>query len=386
MTKTDITELNGQPNGDHTAAKLLAIPGIRIEKDFPAILKANKVSVDDEIELPPICLEIGKDGEYSTVATLGNISLIIAKAKQGKTFTISLFISAALNNTPVFNQLRATLPANQSIAILFDTEQSKYHVQRVLKRICYLSRVDRPQTLLVYSLRGLTPHERLETIEYALYNTTNLGLVVIDGIRDLITSINDEDQASMITSKLLKWTEDLNIHIMTVLHQNKGDLNARGHLGTELTNKSETVISISKSSDDNAVSIVQPEYCRDKEFEPFAFRIDEHGIPVVLSDWTATKESTKTPKKSVAAHEVPAETHNYLLGQIFSIQTEMRYAELKTNTKANLDRCLSTDIGLNKVEGWISYWKQFEFLLTSGTPGTRSFIYKINSNAPKKLN
>jgi hypothetical protein len=32
------------------------------------------------------------------------------------------------------------------------------------------------------------------------------------------------------------------IHIHTILHQNKADENARGHIGTELNNKAETVL------------------------------------------------------------------------------------------------------------------------------------------------
>ena len=65
--------------------------------------------------------------------------------------------------------------------------------------------------LTVYGLRSLKPSERLEIIEHAIYNTDNLGVVVIDGIKDLVTSINDESEATMIASKLLKWTEELGI-------------------------------------------------------------------------------------------------------------------------------------------------------------------------------
>ena len=35
----------------------------------------------------------------------------------------------------------------------------------------------------------------------------------------------------------MQWTGEQNIHIQTVLHLNKGDDNARGHIGTELNTK-----------------------------------------------------------------------------------------------------------------------------------------------------
>ncbi len=39
----------------------------------------------------------------------------------------------------------------------------------------------------------------------------------------------------------MKWTELHNIHICTVIHENYGSAKARGHIGTELANKAETV-------------------------------------------------------------------------------------------------------------------------------------------------
>ena len=44
----------------------------------------------------------------------------------------------------------------------------------------------------------------------------------------------------------MQWTDDRQIHIHTILHQNKGDENARGHIGTELNNKAETVLLVEK--------------------------------------------------------------------------------------------------------------------------------------------
>jgi hypothetical protein len=56
--------------------------------------------------------------------------------------------------------------------------------------------------LEVFGLRSCIPVERLQLIEHAIYNTKNLGFVVIDGIKDLVTSINDEAEVTMIASKL----------------------------------------------------------------------------------------------------------------------------------------------------------------------------------------
>ena len=42
-----------------------------------------------------------------------------------------------------------------------------------------------------------------------------------------------------------------------MLHLNKGDDNTRGHIGTELNNKAETVLQITKSTQDGNISEVK---------------------------------------------------------------------------------------------------------------------------------
>lgn len=57
---------------------------------------------------------------------------------------------------------------------------------------------------------------------------------MIDGIADLAMAINDEIEASRVVSLLMKWTKLYNIHITLVIHQNKNDEYATGHLGSAI--------------------------------------------------------------------------------------------------------------------------------------------------------
>jgi len=293
-------------------------------------LMAAQVTATEFIETPPICFEI-MDGDVSSeIGTLGNISLWIGKAKQGKTFALSMALAAAETGDWLMNKFKISLPDNQKTVVLFDTEQSRYHVQRVVKRICKLSDRQEPFNLICFGLRKYSPQERLELIEYAMDNIEWLGFVVIDGIRDLITSINDEEQSSMITSKCMKWSEEKNIHIAMVLHTNKGDNNARGHLGTELTNKSETVISIGKDEENKEQMIVKPEYCRSREFIPFGFKIDDYGIPFIVEVEAAL---TSTTKKTLTPVDIDPSTHNEIIRKIFRIDPEITYKVLQNQVK-----------------------------------------------------
>jgi len=315
-------------------------------------LNAALVTASEHIDVPPICFEI-MDGDLSSeIGTLGNISLFIGKAKQGKTFAVSMALAAANTGDWLMNKIKVKLPQDKRTVILFDTEQSKYHVQRVVKRIGKLSGTFEPENLITYGLRGYGANECLELVEYAIYNTENLGFIVIDGIRDLVTSINDEDQASGISSKLLKWSQDLNIHIINVLHMNKGDTNARGHLGTELTNKSESVISIGKDPDNKEQILVSPEYCRNREFEQFAFKIDDFGIPYIVD----IEALSKAPKKALTPIDIDEKTHELVLDSVFKIKSEYKYADLQSQVKDYFMR-YGIKFGDNKAREFITFYQ-----------------------------
>jgi hypothetical protein len=322
-------------------------------------LNAALVTASEFIDIPPTCFEI-KDGEFSSeIGTLGNISLFIGKAKQGKTFAVSMALAAANKGDWLMNKIKISLPENKRTVILFDTEQSRYHVQRVVKRIGKLSEQQEPENLITYGLRGYNAGECFELVEYAIYNTENLGFIVIDGIRDLVTSINDEDQASFISSKLLKWSQDLNIHIINVLHTNKQDNNARGHLGTELTNKSESVLSIGKDPENKEQILVSPEYCRNREFEVFAFKIDDFGVPYIVE--VDQIQQSQQPKKALTPVDIPPETHALVLDALFKIDSEIKYSTLINQIKDYFMRH-GIRFGENKAKEFATFYQNDNYI------------------------
>ncbi len=80
----------------------------------------------------------------------------------------------------------------------------------------------------------------------------------------------------------MKWTKVYNLHITVIIHQNKNDNYATGHLGSSITKKAECVMSVAKDEHDNTISEVSCDYIRGAmEFDKFKFRINENGIPVV---------------------------------------------------------------------------------------------------------
>ena len=172
--------------------------------------------------------------------------------------------------------------------------------RKVLKRILRLAGLPEdknPNNLIMLALRKYAPPVRLAIVEQAIGTIPDLGLVIIDGIRDFLYDINSPSEATDIISRFMQWTDDRQIHIHTILHQNKNDENARGHIGTELNNKAETVMQVEVDKMDRTVSVVEAIHIRDREFEPFAFRINDEVLPELLDSYQPQEKKIGRPAK-----------------------------------------------------------------------------------------
>lgn len=281
-------------------------------------LERLRIDPTEEVNEPPVYCRIGT----APAMTAGNFSLINGKAKSGKTFLTGAIAASMLTDTLQLEKIKGTLPDDKRAILYFDTEQSPFHATRSIQRICRLANDPDPDNLFAYRLRPLTPAERLQAIEEKISTTEGLGVVIIDGIRDLLTiGINDEMEATSLTSKFLKWTADYEIHIILLLHQNKTDGNARGHVGTEVLNKAETTLTITKD-DKTGLFVVSCDYSRDTGFEDFAFSIDE-GLPVTSNMPQEERGKSKNPTT------IPNDKHFQVLSAVFADREPKQYKELQ---------------------------------------------------------
>ena len=277
------------------------------------ILSASQIKVTDTYETPPQIIWI----DNSTIATLGNFSASTGKAKSKKTFNVSAIVAASLAGKQVLNY-RAHLPEGKQRILYVDTEQSRFHCHNVLERILKLAGL--PDTtdndrLDFICLREYSPAIRIEVIDYALRRSKGYGLVVIDGIRDLMLDINSTSESVEVINKMMEWSSKYDLHIHCVLHLNKGDNNVRGHIGTEMSNKAETVLVINKDNENPSISEVHALHIREKEFKPFAFTIDEAGLPIIAESHAVSEHPR--PKARTSFTDLSIEQHREALAAAF---------------------------------------------------------------------
>lgn len=292
--------------------------------------------------------------------TLGNFSASIGKAKSKKSFNVSAMAAAALCGDYVL-AYEVVLPADRQTVLYVDTEQSRTDCQNQMRRILRLAGqspdTDNPR-LVFLSLRQFTPEERIAIIDAAMGSLPNIGLVIIDGVRDLLHDINNPTEATTVISLLMKWTDLYQFHIHTVLHQNKSDENARGHLGTELANKAETVMLVEKDKNDADISVVRPAYTRAAEFPPFAFRIvsDSIAVPEIVGSYSVDEQKTgrQAVGKFDAYSSITEAQHRQALDIIFADQSkEYGYSDFRQAVKSAYGQILRRTVGGNHVSGII---------------------------------
>lgn len=279
-----------------------------------AILKDSLIKATDTYKTPPQIIWI----DNSTIATLGNFSASTGKAKAKKTFNVSAIVAASLVGGKVLNY-RAHLPEGKRRILYVDTEQSRYHCHNVLERILRLAGLPTTadnENLDFICLREYTPSVRMEVIDYALRQNKGYGLVIIDGIRDLLLDINNASESVEVINKMMEWSSKYDLHIHCVLHLNKGDNNVRGHIGTEMNNKAETVLVISKNTANPDISEVEALHIREKEFKPFAFTVSEDGLPEVVNAYQPNGSGEKSPRMRFA--DITMEQHREALSSAFN--------------------------------------------------------------------
>lgn len=323
--------------------------------DFVKVQKDSLIDLSKPVDKPPVALQI--DG--TDVLSFGNIGTIIGKAKSKKTFFISQIIASCIAGK-WDGKISANITSEKKKVVFMDTEQGHWHVQNVHRRINRLLDKDTSKnlpTFEAYKLREYSTLERLQFIEQYVYKTDDLAVLIIDGVRDLVTSINDEDQATEIVGKLMKWSEQRKIAIIVVLHMNKGDNNARGHIGTELMNKSEAVISIEKDNNQPDRSIVSSLFQRGKEFNDFAFKISDTGLPTIDSVWKPSQKDSRPTKKPI---DCPIEKHIEILSELKRILkvdgTKLAYGKMSEQLKYCINKKWKK-VGVNMAKDYFTYYQ-----------------------------
>jgi hypothetical protein len=343
------------------------------------LFKAYKVEVEVEAQDDEVYIDGDYPIEYllqsecgKPYITRGELITIIGKAKSRKSFFSYMAIAASQSCTPVCGMLK---PANieKGVALICDTEQGKHHIQRGLKTIHALN-VE--AVVRAYTLRTYDAEKRLKRIQNILEENEHVKIVLIDGVRDLMFDINSSEEATTTVSALLRVASEKNVAIICVLHENKKDNNARGHIGTELMNKSSAIVRVTKDEKHKQNSHVEVTDSRDEHPPEFCFTLQWEGnslVPIVVE---SDVEGANT-----LFYQYPRDTHFSVLESAFKSASSRKARELQIILHGKYKAIGAERVTMGQIRELL---KGFENLGWLNKPTERSG-YQLMANSYSKI-
>ncbi len=201
---------------------------------------------------PPVELWIFKIAGVE-VSHSGNITAISAPIKSGK----SNFIAAGIASVFVMEGdclgWESDGNPDSKWVLHFDTEQSMgQHYGAVSRALSRAGVNSQPEKLRSWNVTGWSQKDALESVFVAISKYCQRGgihSVWLDGIADLSSGPNEEKECFELIRRVYGETIRGSFPVICSLHFNPGGVKTRGHLGSELERKAETVLALSKKEE-----------------------------------------------------------------------------------------------------------------------------------------
>jgi hypothetical protein len=263
------------------------------------------------------------------IATPGNLSCLIAKAKTGKTASIGGIVASAVAAAAVRTGLdtlgfTASNPEGKAL-LLIDTEQSTFDAYACLVRAMRRAgQEDAPPWLYVYSFAGYSAAQLRAALPALLAEASRkhggIFAVVLDGVADFVMDPNDPKECNPFVAELHGMAIRQDCPIICVIHSNEGAKagdDGRGHLGKQLTRKAESNLLLKKDGDITTITSEKQRKAPITAADGVAFKwSDDEGRHVSCG----TPLNTKVQAKTEELHELAAE--------VFGTDKGLRWAEL----------------------------------------------------------
>lgn len=266
-----------------------------LDVDFSEIHKLSTLDLKSKVSKPQLAISIGYDdiaynGEFNHLifGTFGNISMIKGEEKARKSWLKSLLLGCCFDGNSVnYSSDIKGHNLRDKYIIDIDCEQDFYYSRLGADRICKMFGTPEnpiiPDNYIAINLREHNAKIRRDYLKWLFMESeyrNKLGVVSIDGYVDMLDNFNDLVESTEFTQSLMKYSTLSKAHITGVLHLNPGQDKARGHLGTILQQKCETVVII---KDEGSFSSVTCQRGRGKKWEAFGISVNKDWLPYTLT-------------------------------------------------------------------------------------------------------
>ena len=207
-----------------------------------------------------------------------NLAVLTGRPKTCKTTFLTAIIASCLSGKEILS-----IKSLPYVSILLtDTEQSAFHLSKQCDRVFRLGGLEKAKRhdFTVLGLRSYEPTERFRLITEAV-DAKKPDLIIIDGAADLIEDTNNLESSEKLVSNLLTMASKYNCGLITIVHSNPSSDKVRGHLGSCLERKAESIILLDRTGI-NRIKL-RPKETRNKPFEPLYIAINDNGDPELIN-------------------------------------------------------------------------------------------------------
>lgn len=249
------------------------------------IAKILATRITDQTPVRSLAVAITING--ATFARRGDFSVVMGQRKAGKTTILKYVIATALmapgQPRPDTMQIETAYCQGKSV-IYVDTEGSQEDTKDFVEGVKRILGVDQmPENFHVYHWRNLTQKECREAMEILFEHHSDSHLWVIDGIADLVSKPNDEQESNETVRWLMNNAGRLDACFVVIIHENPSktgqEAKARGHLGSELERKASGAIAVEKDKEKKCHFIRSRFLRKSADFEPISFWWED-GHPI----------------------------------------------------------------------------------------------------------
>lgn len=315
-----------------------------------------------DVTLPDYLVSINGVGMFARKS----LTCITGRAGQGKSQTLIPLTAAPLAQ----RELLGVTPLRQIRHILWqDTEQEAWSISEKANRLLRLMGMPdfshTPDKLTMLATRqAASNEERLDTIKAAIEDI-NPDVVIIDGITDMVTHIEDPDEAQNLVADLLKLIDERDITLFVVIHQNESGESAklRAFVGSELMRKASNILQVSVKA--GCFEIEQTK-SRGVPMPLYRIRIDANGN---LTDSMAENPQTEEGRLADVMGRVIERRNGSFDSkkQIYAYITATT-GESATKAKKLYDRAEALEVIHSEYDG-----HKYKVTLSSGNAGKPNF-------------
>lgn len=272
---------------------------------------AKRANPRENIESQPCVLGVrSTDGNIVPLCTRGSMSMIVGKQKAGKSNILSMMAAAIVADCDVGPFARED---NVSRMVYIDTEMSSKYANMDVKKIFRYAGRSYDDTVFgskvdYIEARSLNP-DGLLSLVCAAAEACPGCVIILDGTAELVHDTNDNGECDAVVSDLMRILETYGVHIINTVHSNPTDMEmkARGHLGSALLRRCESICTIEKEKGTDHF-IFKPYDLRGASFDDQHFYYDEVRHLLAHQSGELVKQDKKTELYNEIIHAVFNET------------------------------------------------------------------------------